>query len=88
LLGTLPVLIAWGSDDRTIPPHHHRAIGGRELADPRFVEVAGAGHHPHETHPAAHLSAIHQFLRSTAPFRYAETRWRTLLTTPAQAAPS
>jgi pimeloyl-ACP methyl ester carboxylesterase len=85
LLGTLPVLIAWGSDDGTIPPHHHRTVGG-ELADPRFVEVAGAGHYPHETHPAALLPAIHQFLRSTEPFQHSETRWRTLLTTPARAA--
>jgi len=83
LLGPLPVLIAWGSDDVTIPPHHHRAVGGA-LADPRLVEIAGAGHYPHETHPAVLLPAIHRFLASTAPLQYSPTRWRTLLTTPSR----
>jgi pimeloyl-ACP methyl ester carboxylesterase len=79
LLGNLPVLIAWGSEDKTIPPHHHRAVA-RQLPDPHLVEIAGAGHYLHETAPAELLPAVHAFLESTAPFRFSETRWRQLLT--------
>jgi pimeloyl-ACP methyl ester carboxylesterase len=78
LLGNLPVLIAWGSEDKTIPPLHHRAIA-RQLPDPHHVEIAGAGHYPHESAPAELLPAVHAFLESTAPFLYSETRWRQLL---------
>jgi pimeloyl-ACP methyl ester carboxylesterase len=85
LFADLPVLAAWGSDDKTIPPHHHRAIA-RELPDAHLVEVVGAGHYPHETHPAGLLPAVRTFLRSTEPFHYDEARWRQLLTEPSAAA--
>ncbi len=75
----LPVLLAWGSDDRTIPPHHHRAVADL-LADPQFIEIAGAGHYPHETAPSRLLPAVDAFLASTVPFRYSEAQWRHLLT--------
>jgi pimeloyl-ACP methyl ester carboxylesterase len=61
LLGNLPVLIAWGGEDRTIPPHHHQNIA-RQLPEPHLVEIARAGHYPHETDPAELLPALHRFL--------------------------
>jgi pimeloyl-ACP methyl ester carboxylesterase len=76
----LPVLLAWGSDDKTIPPHHHRAVAGL-LTDPRLLEIAGAGHYPQETAPDRLLPALGEFIASTVPFRYTESRWRHLLTT-------
>jgi pimeloyl-ACP methyl ester carboxylesterase len=87
LLADLPVLVAWGSQDRTIPPHHQRAVA-RELPHARLVEITGAGHYPHETAPERLLPAVQAFLTSTAPFRYTEARWRELLQGPAAPAPS
>jgi pimeloyl-ACP methyl ester carboxylesterase len=80
-LAGLPVMLAWGSDDRTIPPHHHRAVADL-LTEPHLLEIDGAGHYPHETAADRLLPALHRFLGSTAPFRYAESRWRQLLTEP------
>ncbi|MEV0720940.1 alpha/beta fold hydrolase, partial [Asanoa sp. NPDC050611] len=75
LLAQLPVLVAWGSADRTIPPSHHRAVAA---ATPAFftAEIADAGHYPHETAPDQILPAIQRFLRATRPFRYSEASWR------------
>jgi pimeloyl-ACP methyl ester carboxylesterase len=44
LLAGLPVLVAWGSDDKTIAPHHHEALAA---ATPAFytAKVADAGHY-------------------------------------------
>ena len=78
-LTDLPVLLAWGSDDRTIPPHHHRAVSDL-LADPHFVEIPDAGHYPHETAPQHLIPAVLRFLATTTAFRYDEARWRHLLT--------
>jgi pimeloyl-ACP methyl ester carboxylesterase len=78
LLADLPVLVAWGSQDRTIPPHHQRAVA-RQLPNARLVEITGAGHYPHETAPERLLPAVRAFLTSTAPFHYTEARWRELL---------
>jgi pimeloyl-ACP methyl ester carboxylesterase len=78
LLTDIPVLIAWGGNDRTIPPAHHRALTDQLLA-PHVAEIADAGHYPHETAPAELATAVLGFLASTAPFSYDETRWRKLL---------
>jgi len=74
----LPVLLAWGSDDRVIPPHHHRAVAS-VLSRPQLIEIAGAGHYPHETAPAQLVPAVLEFLASTTAFQYSEARWRHLL---------
>ena len=79
LLTDIPVLIAWGDNDKTIPPDHHRALA-RQLPRPHVVEIANAGHYPHETAPDTLISAIRAFLADTTPFIYDETRWRELLT--------
>jgi pimeloyl-ACP methyl ester carboxylesterase len=81
LLADLPVLVVWGDDDRTIPPHHHRSVV-RELPHARLVEISGAGHYPQETAPDDLLPPLRSFLAETAPFHYTETRWRQLLRTP------
>lgn len=47
LLHGVPVVVAWGNVDTTIPPHHHRAFATR-VPEAVAVEIAGAGHSPHE----------------------------------------
>jgi pimeloyl-ACP methyl ester carboxylesterase len=81
LLAGMPMMVAWGSDDRTIPSHHHRAVAG-QVPDAQIVEIPRAGHYPHETAAGQLLPHIHDFLASTEPFRYSETRWRNGLNTP------
>jgi pimeloyl-ACP methyl ester carboxylesterase len=79
LLRDVPVLVAWGADDTTIPPRHHLALAER-VPHVVMVEIAGAGHYPHETAAAQLLPAMERFLTSTQPFRYSETRWVKQLT--------
>jgi len=79
VLTDLPVLLAWGTDDRVIPPRHHRAVAGL-LTGPELVEIAGAGHYPHLTASAEIVAALLKFLATTEPFEYTEARWRQLLT--------
>ncbi|MFC6022868.1 alpha/beta fold hydrolase [Plantactinospora solaniradicis] len=70
LLEELPVLLAWGANDRTIPPRHEHAFA-RRLSAPHLAEIADAGHFPHETAPERLLPPMQAFLDSTRPFRYA-----------------
>ncbi|MET0698136.1 MAG: alpha/beta fold hydrolase [Mycobacterium sp.] len=79
LLSGLPVMVAWGADDSTIPPHHHRAFADQVPGAVTF-EIPGAGHYPHETNSAQLLPAIQEFLSSTAPFEYSEQSWVQRLT--------
>ncbi|MFI7545061.1 alpha/beta fold hydrolase [Actinoplanes sp. NPDC049599] len=80
-LTDLPVLLAWGTDDRVIPPQHHHTVAGL-LTGPQLAEVAGAGHYPHLTASEEIAAAVLKFLAMTEPFRYTEARWRELLTAP------
>ena len=80
LLAGLPVLIGWGSQDKTIPPVTTRTSPAG-CPTPHLVEITGAGP-PARDRPARLLRALHTFLRATAPFHYDETRWRHLLTQP------
>jgi pimeloyl-ACP methyl ester carboxylesterase len=75
LLAGMPIMVVWGGQDRTIPPHHHQSAA-RQLPDAESVEVPSAGHYPHETSPESLLPRLHGFLVGTAPFRYSESRWR------------
>jgi pimeloyl-ACP methyl ester carboxylesterase len=84
LLTDIPILTAWGTDDRTIPPHHHRTLA-RALPGTRTAEIADAGHFPHETAPDQLLPAVQDFLDQTEPFAYDLTRWREVLTRAATA---
>jgi pimeloyl-ACP methyl ester carboxylesterase len=74
LLHGVPVLLAWGAADTTIPPDHHRAFATR-VPEAVTVEIAGAGHYPHETDSAQLLEPIQTFLSSTVPFEYSEKSW-------------
>jgi len=78
LLTDLPVLLAWGADDRVIPPYHHRAVAGL-LTGPHLAEIAGAGHFVHISAPDQITAAVLKFLADTEPFHYTEERWRQLL---------
>jgi pimeloyl-ACP methyl ester carboxylesterase len=79
LLDGLPVLVAWGSADSTIPPRHQRAFAD-VVPGAVTVEIPGAGHYPHETHSAQLLAPMLAFLSSTAPFEYSEESWVQRLT--------
>ncbi len=79
LLHGVPVLLAWGSDDTTIPPDHHRAFASR-VPEAVTLEIRGAGHYPHETHSSHLLAPLQEFLASTAPFQYSEASWVDRLT--------
>jgi pimeloyl-ACP methyl ester carboxylesterase len=79
LLHGVPVLVAWGSGDGTIPPHHHRAFA-RHVPGAVTIEIPGAGHYPHETDSAKLLRPVQAFLSSTAPFEYSEASWVERLT--------
>lgn len=79
LLSEVPLLVAWGANDKTIPPQHHHALAER-VPHAVTVEIADAGHYPHETAPAQLLSALQTFLAATQPFRYVEDRFVRLLT--------
>ncbi|GIF76443.1 hydrolase [Asanoa siamensis] len=78
LLGDLPVLLAWGSDDRTIPPDHQRAVA-RRLPALHTAEITDAGHFPHETAPERLIPHLRAFLAATEPFCYSEAGWRRLV---------
>jgi pimeloyl-ACP methyl ester carboxylesterase len=67
LLGELPVLVMWGSQDETIPPRHHRLVA-HHLPEACLVEIPGAGHYPHETDTDQTLQAMNDFLAATEPF--------------------
>ena len=81
LLKDVPLLVAWGADDKTIPPRHHHDLAER-VPHAVTVEIADAGHYPHETAPTQLLSALQTFLAATQPFRYVEDRWVQLITQP------
>lgn len=87
LLSDLPVLFAWGTDDRTIPPSHHRSVAGL-LPGATYVAVPGAGHYPHYTHAETLLPQLLNFLTSTEAFTYDEARWRRRLTAAASTSPA
>ena len=65
----LPVLLAWGSDDRTIPPSQHSDLA-RTLPAAHVVEIPGAGHYPQETAADQLLPPLERFLAATDPFVY------------------
>lgn len=81
LLRDVPILVAWGTRDTTIPPHHHQSFA-ESVPHAVMVEIPGAGHYPHETAPWQLLQAMDTFLATTTPFTYSESRWTDLLTGP------
>ena len=81
LLNDIPVLVAWGAQDKTIPPRHHHAFADR-VPHAVAVEISDAGHYSHETAPAELASALSTFLTTTSPYHYSEAEWRQHLSAP------
>lgn len=79
LLDGVPIFVAWGSEDTTIPPDHHRSFAVC-VPETFTTEIAGAGHYPHETHSADLVAPMKAFLQSTSPFEYSESSWVQRLT--------
>lgn len=71
----IPVLLAWGADDRAIPPEHHRRVAKR-LPLAQTCEILDAGHFPQESTPMALTDAMIPFLESSIAHAYDEQRWR------------
>jgi pimeloyl-ACP methyl ester carboxylesterase len=78
LLAGMPVMIAWGEHDQTIPPSHHRAFA-EQVPTATISEIADAGHFPHETAAERLLPPLLDFLATSPPFDYSDDRWRRLL---------
>ena len=74
-LAEIPILIAWGDDDRAIPPEHYRRAA-RRLPHAHTCELAKAGHFPQETAPDALAEAMIAFLTSSPAHAYDEAMWR------------
>ncbi|QBJ98246.1 alpha/beta hydrolase [Rhodococcus sp. ABRD24] len=78
LTENLPVQLIWGDRDSVIPISHghlaHSAMPGS-----RLEIFEGAGHFPFRDDPLRFLSVVEDFLQSTAPLEFDETRWRNLL---------
>jgi len=81
LLGPLPVLIAWGEHDRTIPVDHgrraHEAIPGSS-----FEILPEAAHFPHLENPDALAEALERFIAATRPHRIDDAEWARLIGAP------
>jgi len=63
-LRRVPALIVWGLRDPAFPPRY-LARWREALPGARVVELAGAGHWPHEEEPVAVAEALGAFLRET-----------------------
>lgn len=68
-LDRIPTLVVWGDDDRFAKADAAERLR-RDLPSARWVTIAGAGHSPMETHPAATRDAVlRQFGASTVATR-------------------
>lgn len=66
LTADLPTLILWGARDPLIPVRHAHEAHGR-IGGSRLEILPGAGHFPHRDDPARFVSALLDFVESTAP---------------------
>jgi pimeloyl-ACP methyl ester carboxylesterase len=78
LLEAMPLLIAWGERDRTIPIEHGRAAHAA-VPHSRFVLLPGAAHFPHIETPDALADALLEFIAETEPARIDEETWHAIL---------
>ncbi|MEA2312770.1 MAG: hypothetical protein QOE28_2738 [Solirubrobacteraceae bacterium] len=86
LLEAVPMLIAWGDRDRTIPAAHGAAAHA-VLPKSRLVSIPGAAHFPHLEAPDALATALHDWIATTEPARVDEAAWRALLRRRSEARP-
>jgi pimeloyl-ACP methyl ester carboxylesterase len=54
----VPRLIAWGVNDKTIPPHHHHGFAKR-LPYAVTTRISDVGHYPYETAPVELVETRH-----------------------------
>lgn len=78
LLEQMPMLIAWGERDRTIPVVHGRAAHAA-LPASRFVTLPRAAHFPHLEDPEGLAAALSAFIAETTPAAYDEAAWQQIL---------
>ena len=64
-LKPIPTLIVWGMKDSAFKPHQ-LARWRQVLPGAEVVELAGAGHWPHEEDPAAVVAAVRRFVLGSA----------------------
>jgi pimeloyl-ACP methyl ester carboxylesterase len=86
LLEAMPMLVAWGGRDRTIPIEHGLAAHAA-LPQSRFVTLPSAAHFPHLEDPDGLAAALAEFVETTEPARYDEASWQRLLRTRSVARP-
>jgi pimeloyl-ACP methyl ester carboxylesterase len=78
LAAGMPTCIVWGDQDTVIPGRHAEAAR-LVLPAARVEVIRAAGHFPHEDQPAAFVTLLTDFVRSTTPSSFDERRWRALL---------
>ncbi|MBO9515452.1 MAG: alpha/beta hydrolase [Variovorax sp.] len=61
---SVPTLVAWGAEDRILPPAYAQAWS-EQIAGARRVDIAACGHLPALEKPAELASAIAQFISSS-----------------------
>jgi pimeloyl-ACP methyl ester carboxylesterase len=78
LLEAVPMLVAWGDRDRTIPREHGLAAHAA-LPHSRFVDLPGAAHFPHLETPGLVAEALGDWIADTEPAQLDEAGWQALL---------
>jgi pimeloyl-ACP methyl ester carboxylesterase len=66
LLGRMPVLVIWGTNDRVIPAEHAELVRER-LEHAEVVLLDGIGHTPHLSQPAYVGERLAAWIRGTGP---------------------
>ena len=78
LMPSIPKQIIWGEDDMVIPVSHarmaHEAMPGSQL---EIFE--SSGHMPFQDHPDRFVSVVEQFLDSTLPAEYDQSRLASMM---------
>lgn len=73
LMPSIPKLIIWGEDDMVIPVSHAR-MAHEAMPGSRLEIFENSGHMPFQDHPDRFVSVVEQFLDSTVPAEYDQTR--------------
>ncbi|SFA49529.1 Pimeloyl-ACP methyl ester carboxylesterase [Rhodococcoides kroppenstedtii] len=78
LTENLPVQLVWGEHD-TVIPVDHATLAHAAMPGSRLDVFRGAGHFPHRDDPMRFLRVLEDFVATTTPLVFDETRWRRLL---------
>jgi pimeloyl-ACP methyl ester carboxylesterase len=74
----MPTMLVWGTRDAVIP-HRHALLAHAAMPGSRLEIFEGAGHFPHRSDPGRFLTALQNFISSTAPASHSAEQWRELL---------